>query len=210
MRLLERFIDLSCEISDGLPVYPGHARTKLTRTDCIEEDGYTNHTLSINMHAGTHIDGPMHLTHSSAYISEFGLGTCVGTGCLLDARNEPTISMKAHYEKQIPPESIVLLHTGWDQHYGTELYFAEYPEISLALAEHLVKKQIKMLCLDSPAPDRYPFAVHKLLFENGILIAENLTNLNQLAGVTEFEVMAVPLKIAADSSPARVFARTRE
>ena len=67
-----------------------------------------------------------------------------------------------------------------------------------------------MVCIDSPSPDRRPFEIHKLLLENNVLIAENLTNLDKLMSANNFEVIALPLKIHADSSPARIIARIRE
>jgi len=64
-----------------------------------------------------------------------------------------------------------------------------------------------MVGLDMPSPDKYPFEVHKLLFAKNILIAENLTNVEQLLHVESFEVIALPLYIKADSSIARIIAR---
>jgi kynurenine formamidase len=71
----------------------------------------------------------------------------------------------------------------------------------------LVEKKIKMIGMDTPSPDRYPFKIHKLLFENNIYILENLTNLDQLLNIDRFEVIAFPLKINADSSITRAVAR---
>ena len=60
---------------------------------------------------------------------------------------------------------------------------------------------------DSPSPDTAPFATHKKLLGHGILIIENLVNLERLLGVGEFEVVALPVKFAADGGLARVVAR---
>ena len=67
-----------------------------------------------------------------------------------------------------------------------------------------------MVCLDSPSPDRHPFEIHKLLLENNVLLAENLTNVEALFSVQKFEMMAFPLNLQADSSPARIIARILE
>jgi kynurenine formamidase len=64
-----------------------------------------------------------------------------------------------------------------------------------------------MVGMDMPSPDKYPFEIHKLLFDNGIYIIENLMNLDKLLGIKKFEVIALPLKIKADSSIARVVAK---
>jgi len=64
-----------------------------------------------------------------------------------------------------------------------------------------------MLGIDLMSPDNPPYTIHKLLLSAGILIAENLANLDELTGIKNFEVFAFPLKINADSSPARIAVR---
>lgn len=202
-----RIIDLSHPIYDGMPVYPGDAETSLVRSKHIKQDGYTNHQLSINMHSGTHIDGPMHLLDCEKYLNEFPVETFIGEGCLLDVSQEKTIDYKVEYEQLIQQKQIVLLYTGCSQHYGLPQYYTDHPVLTLQFAEMLVRKQVKMIGLDFPSPDQYPFEVHKHLFQNDILIIENLTNVEQLFHTPSFEVIALPLLMKADSSLARVVAR---
>lgn len=64
--------------------------------------------------------------------------------------------------------------------------------------------------MDTPSPDKYPFEIHSLLFRHKIPIIENLANLHLLRGMPRFEIIALPLNIDADSSIARVIARTVE
>ena len=190
-----------------MPVYPGDNRTNLFQTNYLDKDQYNNHRLEISMHSGTHIDGPMHLTQSKEYISELSLDSFIGVGCVLDVRNQPIIQAKPEYEELIINNSIVLLYTGWDSFYGTEKYYEKHPIIDIDFCKLLVKNNIKMLGMDIPSPDRYPFDSHKLLLGNNIYIIENLTNLDKLLDITSFEVIAFPLNIRADSSMARVIAR---
>jgi len=53
-------------------------------------------------------------------------------------------------------------------------------ETRLKLGDFFVEKKIKLLGMDLPSPDKYPFRIHKKLLENNILIIENLTNLSEL------------------------------
>jgi len=200
-------IDLSHPIEDGIPAYPGDPDTRLAQSKHYEKDSYSDHMLSINMHAGTHIDGPMHLTGRNVYINEFPLDTFIGDSCLLDVSGEHVIDYKAEYEQAIRTGQIVILHTGHSKRYGEPDYFTAYPPITLAFAEMLVRKGVKMIGLDTPSPDYEPFEVHQYLFQNNVLIIENLTNVEQLLTVSSFEIIALPLNIKADSSIARVIAR---
>lgn len=202
-------IDLTHLIQDGMPVYPGDEETVLEQSKHISKDYYNNHQLTINMHAGTHIDGPMHLLDVQEYINEFSVETFVGDGVLLDVYGVSTISYKEEYEELIKAGQIVILYTGHAERYGQSAYFTDYPVLTVEFVELLVRKRVKMIGLDTPSPDKYPFDIHKYLFTNKILIIENLANVKQLLNVNAFEVIALPLHIRADSSIARVIARVK-
>jgi kynurenine formamidase len=131
----------------------------------------------------------------------------MGKGIVLDVSGMQTIQYLEAYEELISEGTIVILYTGHSQYFGQELYFEQHPVLSREFAELLVRKKIKMIGLDTPSPDEYPFEIHKLLFENGIFIAENLTNLEQLLDLAAFEIIALPLFIKADSAVARIVAR---
>ncbi|EFM10237.1 cyclase family protein [Paenibacillus curdlanolyticus YK9] len=202
-------IELSHPIVNGLPVFPGDTETELTQSKFYRIDGYSNHQLSINMHAGTHIDGPMHLLDCSTYLNEFPLETFIGDGCLLDVSRESVIDYKAEYEELISPQQIVILHTGHSRLFGQPSYFTDYPVLTVEFAKLLVRKNVKMVGMDMPSPDKYPFEVHQHLFQHNILLIENLTNVEQLRDIPSFEIIALPLNIRADSSMARVIARVK-
>ena len=207
---MQTFIDLSLPITDLMPVYPGDEPPRLFKVNNFLPDGFNNFRFSTTMHAGTHIDGPMHLTLSEKFLNELPLEQYVGTGCLLNAAGKGTITLTAENELLVLPHSIVLLYTAMSRMFGKKEYFTDYPMVSNELAQLFVERQVKMVCMDSPSPDRHPFEIHKLLLENNILIAENLTNIEKLLSVRKFEVIALPLSIYADSSPARIVARTLE
>ena len=205
---MSKIIVLSQPITDDMPVYPGDAKTSLVQTKFLESDYHNNHRLEISMHTGTHIDGPMHLMPCKEYISEIPLAGFIGRGCILDVRGQSVISLRPEYENQVKQNSILLLYTGQDSLYGNPKYY-EGPGIELDLCELIVRKNVTMVGMDMPSPDKYPFPVHKELMEQGIFILENLTNLSQLLNV-EFEVIALPLKIRADGSITRAVARILE
>ena len=205
------FIDLTHEITDQMPVYPGDSATGFRQTRFLDKDSYVNYELIINMHAGTYIDGPKHLTDSQSYLNDYCLETFIGEGCLLDISAEQNvIRYQQEYEDIIEGKQIVLFNTGHSKHFGKPRYFNDYPVLSMDVAKMIVKHKVKMIGLDTPSPDKYPFAVHKYLFNHGVLIIENLTRLDQLKKHKSFEVIALPLKLKADSSIARVVARVRD
>ena len=204
---MDRLIDLTQTIEEDMPNYPGDIRTNLFQNKYLSVNEHNNYRLDISMHTGTHIDSPMHLLETSEYISEASLDCFIAKGCVLDVRNQPIIKMKMEYEKLVRENSIVLLYTAFDKLYGLPKYYEDHPVLDIGFAEFLLKKNIKMIGLDMPSPDQHPFAIHKLFLKNKIYIIENLTNLDKMLENKNFEIIAFPLKIKADSSMARVVAR---
>jgi len=200
--------DLTCTIEDKMMVYPDDRTPLVYQTRSIEKDGYTNYMLESEMHTGTHIDGPLHMIEGKEKICDADINSFIGKACIIDCRGQGNINWKNEYEQIIKEKEIVLLMSGFDEFRGTEKYLNSHPVISQDFAAKLCSFNIKMIGLDFISPDKYPYHVHKTFMKNNILIAENLTNLNALIHIADFEVIAFPLKINADSAFARVIART--
>ena len=204
---MNKFIDLSHNIVNNMVVHPYDNAVKLYQDKFLQDDKYNNFRLEIGMHAGTHIDTPMHLINRKAFINEISIERFIGKGCLLDVRNESVIGYKEKYWDIVSKDDIILLFTNYSDKYGTEEYFTNHPVIDKELADFFIEKKIKILGIDLPSPDKYPFEIHKKLFENNILIIENMTNLSELLHISNFEIIALPLKIKAEASMARVIAK---
>ena len=158
------------------------------------------------MHIGTHIDAPLHMIAGGARLSEIPVETFVGSGIIIDARGQEEISAKLLESFSIEQRSIVLVCTGHSHKFSDDSYYKNYPLFTPDFAEKAVSLGVKMVGMDTPSPDAPPFPVHKKLLGAGILIIENLTNLEQLLTVSRFNVIALPMKIHADAGPVRVIA----
>jgi len=207
-----RIIDISRTISNGMPVFPGDMQVNLTKYNSLETDGFVSYRLDSGLHIGTHIDAPMHMVHDKRLMSDFDISNFIGKGVLLNVVGESPIIMKSDYEQIIHENSIVLLYTGHDRFWydSPEKYYTKYPSIDPLLAEFLVSRKIKILGMDMPSPDHAPFNIHKIFLGNDIFLLENLTNLQLLDDISDFEVMAFPLKITAEGSFVRAVCRVIE
>ena len=201
-----KYIDLSYDIKNEMPVYPGDMELNLSKEKDYDKDEFNLYTVSTSMHVGTHIDAPLHMCKNKKFISEYSIDKFIGNAVLLDVRGEKVIEIKDEYYRDIKENDIVLLFTGWDSFYGKEEYYNNPPIVSEELAELLIKKKIKMLGMDMPSPDNHEYNIHKKLFENEIFILENLTNLNKLLYNEEIQVFAQPLKIQGEASLVRAIA----
>ena len=201
-----KYIDLSHEIKNEMPVYPGDKEVNLIKEKDYIENGYNSISIATEMHAVTHIDAPLHMQENKSYISDYPIERFIGNVALLDVRSEKIIDVNDEYYINIKENDIVLLFTGWDNFYGKEEYYTEHPVVSRELAELLIKKKIKMLGMDMPSPDRDNYEIHNVLFENDIFLLENLTNLNKLLYNEEIQLFAQPLKVQSEASLVRAVA----
>jgi kynurenine formamidase len=105
---------------------------------------------------------------------------------------------------------ILIFYTGYGKIYGTYQYNSDYPVISEDVARTIGEMGIKLVGVDSFSLDMPPHTEHKALFAKDIFIAENLVNVDQLLSVKDFTIIALPLKMRADSALARVVAMVNE
>ncbi|MBI5621370.1 cyclase family protein [Candidatus Falkowbacteria bacterium] len=198
-------VDLTQTFRAAMPVYPGDPIPQLKQTAALATDGYNEFQITTGMHAGTHIDAPLHMIDGGKLISDYGPEKFFGRGHLIDAHGKTEASADLLTGHDIQPGDIVLVYFDFDQYYGDEKYFADYPELGESLANRLIELRVGIVGMDTPSPDRQPFTVHKLLLGHDILIIENLTNLKSLLG-KKFTITALPAKLAAEAAPIRVVA----
>lgn len=201
---MNRFIDLSRIIENEMPVYPGDEATVITKSASISQTGYNLFTLTCGMHAGTHIDVPLHFFANNKFISDYSIERFIGKCKVFDVSNVSQINYNGTYDKLIDKDDIILFYTGFDKFYNKAHYYTNHPVVTQELADFLVSRQVKMVGLDTPSPDYQPYHIHKTLLSNNIFIIENLCNLEKLLPYSEIEIIAIPLKIKAEASPVRV------
>jgi arylformamidase len=199
-----QIIDLSVPLDSNTPVYPGDPAPRIEPAAHIEKDGYTDHLISIGTHLGTHIDAPLHMIAGGKNLSDFPVEIFVGRGKLVEVSDGNFDAVKS---AGIERGDIVLLHTGMSDKFHDPVYFESYPAMPQEVAAYLVETGVKMIGLDTCSTDNQDdFPIHKTLLAANVLIIENLTNLETLAG-KKFTVYALPLKLEIDGSPARVIAK---
>ena len=202
-----KYIDLSQPIYNGMPVYPGDNPAILRKERSMDKDGYCMWELCSGMHAGTHVDCPMHLIDNTAFIGEYPLEPFMGRASLIDAYGQDIIELKSEYYESVRKGEILLIYTGFDKYYGTKDYYEKHPVITENMARFLADRGAKLVGIDMPSPDRMPYKAHKMLLEHGIFILENLTGLDKLLHEEYIELFAQPLKISAEASLVRAVAR---
>jgi kynurenine formamidase len=195
---------------------------RFARVMSMPEDPMNATEIQMVCHFGTHVDAPCHFIPDGPAFHEIPLERLYGPAVVWRIEAEPhgviDVDDLMRQEPRLAPGDILLLDSGWAaEHFGTERY-EQNPSLSIAAAEWLVGQRVKLVGVDFLTPDlavdRRPpdfnWPVHHVLLSQGVLIAENLTNLRALTR-RRVEAMFLGLNIeGADGAPARVIARALE
>jgi len=214
---VKHIIDLSHALSSATPAFPGDPSLEIKILDSTEaqsvagERHLNSSHLSMGLHCGTHMDAPFHFFGEGPTIDQVLLERCMGPALVIrlpSTEHGPTIDRKhlVRYETGLREATRVILNTGWHHRWGMDNYFSEHPVITGEAAQFLVDCGVQLIGVDTPSVDRAPYPAHLVFLGNGVLIVENLTNLDAINADT-FELIATPLKIAGrDGSPVRAVA----
>ena len=201
--------------------------------------GWADDTVSMGVHATTHIDAPWHYGPTSGgaraqTIDEMPLEKCIGPGIVLDLTHKDDddaitpADLEAALAKTgatLDAKTIVLIRTGRDKLMGTKEFFSRGTGMSAAATEWLLDRGPTVMGIDQwgwDLPFRTQIArskandddtlfweAHRVGQRRPFWHMEQLTNLGALPQ-KGFEVMVFPLKIVgASAAPARVVAVIR-
>ncbi len=211
-------VDLSRVIYEGMPKIPVLSDVHVRKFFSLEKGHPLNVTeISLPCHAGTHVDAPVHIVPNGKSIEELPLESFIGPGAVISVKKrggeQVTATDLENSRVAVNRGDILMLHTGWDEKFENPEYNL-HPYLSVDAAEWMVKKGVKLfgidcITVDLPTPLRpkgFDFPVHKMLLGNGVLIAENVTNLGEIVG-KKIRILALPLRIkGSDAGHARIVA----
>ena len=213
-----KVIDLTLTISEQIPTFPGSPQPNFINWETLEKDGYNLELLFLSSHTGTHIDAPYHFLKNGQKIHQIVTRRLVTEAVLIKIRKGANQSITKtdiqKFEKKhgkIDDGSTVIFYTGWQKNLKNESYFLKNPGLAVSAAKYLALKIINLVGIDSPSIDLgkdSKFSVHHILAKSGILIVENLANLEKINSEM-FHLIVAPLKLKnATGSPVRAMALT--
>jgi len=216
---MSRLVDLSHRIVEGMTTYKGfpgpHICDFWTREQSADfyDDGSSFQIGRIDLIAntGTYLDTPFHRFEDGADLAAVELEQLADLPGIIVRQpweNGPMVDAKRFEGLDIEGKA-VLVHTGWDRHWGTDAYFDDHPFLTADAAQLLVNRGAKLVGIDSHNIDdtrTKSRPVHSTLLADGILICEHMTNLGALPN-EGFTFTAAPPRIEGMGTfPVRAFA----
>ncbi len=201
-----RIIDISMLIKPGMPTYKERPEKAPLRTWAarLPQDSVNESVYTINVHTGTHLDAPLHMTQGAATTQEaLPLERLICKAKVLDVSwVEDGIEKKDLMGFDIQAGDFVLLKTtnSSDPRSGG----AGFVYLRESGANYLAARQVSGVGIDALGIERDQpgHKSHHALMSHGIIILEGLILKDAPEGI--YTLIALPLKLeGAEGAPAR-------
>lgn len=201
-------IDLSHTIEAGMITYPGlpgpvicdHLSREASRQSYETGTEFQIGRIEMVANTGTYIDVPFHRYADGHDLSEVSLERVTNLpGVVVNVVGTQERAIDWHHFVPVDCQGrAVLIHTGWDRHWGTGAYFHGHPFLTERAARYLRDHGAALVGIDSlniDDTDGGARPAHTELLAAGIPIVEHLTNLAAVP-VEGFRFHAAPPKVA--------------
>jgi arylformamidase len=220
-----RIVDLSHRIREGLITYPGlpaptftpHLTREASREKYAPGTEFALDLITMIGNTGTYLDSPYHRYEGGTDLAGLDLATLVDLPA--EVFHVADVAPGGDGERRIGPEvffdrelrgAAVLLHTGWDAHFGTPAYGAGAPFLSTEGVSHLIAQGVALVGIDSLNIDDTESGgerpAHSGLLAAGIHVVEHLANLGELPPRGARFTAAPPAVEGFGTFPVRAFA----
>ncbi|GJL52319.1 MAG: polyketide cyclase [Nitrospirales bacterium] len=200
-------LDLTLPLTEKILRYPGDSLPIFKKeTDIERGDVLTVSHLSMNCHAGTHVDAPAHFLGDGETLDELRLGRFHGPAVVYEYLDCDVIASQDLRAAQIPERHHMFLKTRNSELLQRDTFSSTYCTVSPDAAELLCALQPLSVGFDYYSLDPYEeetgFPAHTVFARAGIPVYVCL-NLKDVP-VGEYLFSGFPLRLAgAEASPVR-------
>ena len=222
-------INLSHVLSPEMPHWPGDPHTEFQTWSTISTEGYFLRRVTLGEHSGTHLTAPASYYSGGRTVDRYTASELVKRAVVIDVREQchsnPDYALTpgdlAAWEElhgKIPPDCLVLLHTGWADRWpdagaylgGDHKGGLHFPGFGHDAATRLVdERNVAGLGTDTagiePGRDA-ELSVSRLVLAQPRVVLENLANLDRLPATGAVLVIGTLRLVGGSGSPAAVTA----
>jgi len=204
-----RYYDISLNLSVDTvrwvvaPPLEVHERRRIRRGDEVNASA-----LTVSVHAGTHLDAPLHFVPGGTSIDALPLERFIGPALVHEVAAGRHLT-EAHV-KDVPLDGLtrVLFKTGNSALLGRREYTPDFTAFSAEAARALVARGVTLVGLDylsvAHADEQVP--VHRAFLDHGVVLLEGV----DLSAVApgRYELICFPLRLRGlDGAPCRAVLR---
>ena len=210
------YIDVSVDVADELPVWPGSPAIRFERSLALDAGDIANDTtLNFSVHTGTHIDAPLHFLPNGKSVDQIPLDTLIGPAYVAEVSNDvDAITIEVLESLALPSATQrVLLKTRnsylWAS--GAQQFEPNFVALTAEAAGWVVDQGIAVIGIDYLSIQRFYDGphTHQILLGAEVVVIEGL-NLSQVQP-GHYELFCLPLRLKGiEGAPARVILKSGE
>lgn len=214
-----RLVELNHVITAGMTTYPGlpgpeitpHLTREQSREHYAAGTEFAIDRISLVGNTGTYLDSPYHRYPGGADLADVPLQSVADLPVVI-------VRVTGSTQRGVGPEALttldvdgaaVLVHTGWDRHWGTPAYGTSAPFLTEDGARLLADSGARLVGIDSvniDDTDGTTRPAHSVLLDAEIPVLEHLTGLDQLP-ISGARLHAAPIRVRAFGTfPVRAYA----
>ena len=201
---IRRIHDITQPLDERTAVWPGDREVSMDWTMRRDRGDSVNvASLCLTVHAGTHMDGPLHFADGGATAAETPLEHLIGRARVIDARGHEALDADLLDGIDARDEERLLFRCF--EEFVPGRFPDPFPAVTPALAHACADAGVKLIATESPSVDTFDSKTlesHRLLQAGDVVIIENVVLSNVPAG--RYWLVALPLPLTdADSAPLR-------
>jgi len=205
---MTKIIDISIPVKEGMVVWPKRMESDFRLVSSFTKgDLWTETELKMNLHAGTHLDSPLHKIKGGSSVDKLKLELMVGPAFVAFLPKIKAITSRDLENLNIPKGTARLLFKTSNSNLWKnkeKKFQKEFVGLSHDAASWLVKNKIRLVGNDylSIAQFNKQPEVHNILLKNKIVVLEGLN----LSGVKpgSYQLICLPIKlIGTEAAPCR-------
>jgi len=203
---IKRIIDIGRKLNADMAVWPGDQKIHIGKDSLIRNGDKCNlSSIKMSVHAGTHVDAPLHFIDSSDDIGKLDLSGYIGYVKVFSINSPEYISSDDIINLPVNKGDIVFFKTRNSELPQNAPFNRSFIYLHQSASEYLASKGVKSVGVDYLSVDKYDSQEalsHNILLSKKIGIIEGL----YLNGVCDglYFFSCLPLNIeGSDGAPAR-------
>lgn len=197
-------LDITRTVAPGIAVWPGDTEFSLEWVSRMEKGDSVNvSALTLSPHTGTHADAPLHYDVQGQPLCDVDLGAYIGPAQVIDVDTRGPILPSHLTGVDLSRVERLLVRTPASQR-RTDEWWDEFAYLDAETAELIGRAGVRLFGTDTPSVDHVfskTLDAHHIFGRHGVYILENLQLQDVKPGT--YQLIALPLKLAADGSPVR-------
>ncbi|HEY6609233.1 MAG TPA: cyclase family protein [Candidatus Limnocylindria bacterium] len=188
-----------------MPIWPGSAGFRIERALATADGDEVNvSTIKMDVHAGTHVEGPLHFIHDGATLDTIPLDAFVGAAEVIHVTDADSIGPE---ELQAVPEGTerLLIRTRNSEAWARQDSFSpDFAALTVDGARWIAERRMRLVGIDYLSIQLFGGdpETHRILMRGGTAILEGVDLSAVAAG--GYRLTCLPLRLdGAEASPVR-------